>query len=71
MDEKHVCFNCGQEIRYDDPVTDEELMKHLESENIAFKARINLVKHELQRVIKAGGAEPSWAQELLDKLQDM
>ena len=69
MSDKHICFNCGQEIRYDEPVSDEDFIEALTTENCKLQAQVNLVKHELRRVIKANGAEPSWAQELLDRIE--
>jgi hypothetical protein len=47
----------------------EVFIENLVRENSYLTGKLNRVEHELQRVIKSGGAEPSWAQELLDKIK--
>ncbi len=49
---------------------DERFIEIQTLENNKLQVKLNRVKHELQRVIRAGGAEISWAQELLDKITE-
>jgi len=48
----------------------EIFIENLIKENSHLTAHLNRVRHELKRVIKAGGAEVSWAEELLDKIKE-